>query len=97
MTAPVGSLPSSPAALARALFVGMVLEFLLLHSYAFLNLATGVEKGASFGERLRGSLAVIAFGSFYLLMAGCSVRRVVRRMASWQRSSRTSRSPVLAL
>ena len=59
-----------PAALARALFVGMVLEFLLLHSYAFLNLATGVGKGASFGERLRGSLAVIAFGSFYLLMAG---------------------------
>jgi len=59
-----------PGALARALFVGMVLEFLLLHSYAFLNLATGVEKGASFGERLRGSLSVLGFGSFYLLMAG---------------------------
>lgn len=59
-----------PAALARALFLGMVLEFLLLHSYAFLHLATGVDKGASFGERLRGSLAVLGFGSFYLLMAG---------------------------
>lgn len=59
-----------PAALAPALFVGMVLEFLLLHSYAFLNLATGVERGASFGKRLRSSLAVLGFGSFYLLMAG---------------------------
>lgn len=59
-----------PAALARALFLGMVLEFLLLHSYAFLNLATGVERAASFGARLRGSLTVLGFGSFYLLMAG---------------------------
>lgn len=59
-----------PVALARALFLGMVLEFLLLHSYAFLHLATGVDQGASFGERLRGSLSVLGFGSFYLLMAG---------------------------
>ena len=29
-----------------------------------------MEKGASFGARLRGSLAVLGFGSFYLLMAG---------------------------
>ena len=61
---------SVPVALARALFLGMVLEFLLLHSDAFLNLATGVDKGASFGARLRGSLAVLVFGSIYLLMAG---------------------------
>lgn len=59
-----------PPGLVKGLFLGMVLEFLLLHSYAFLNLATGVNPGASFGERLRGSLAVLGFGSFYLLMAG---------------------------
>lgn len=59
-----------PPGLVQGLFLGMVLEFLLLHSYAFLNLATGVNPGASFGERLRGSLAVLGFGSFYLLMAG---------------------------
>lgn len=48
----------------------MLLEFLLLHSYAFLQLASGVETGATWRERLRASLGVLGFGSFYLLMAG---------------------------
>ncbi len=59
-----------PAGFVRALFFAMILEFLLLHSYAFLNLVSGAEKGAGWRERLRGSLGVLGFGAFYLLMAG---------------------------
>jgi hypothetical protein len=60
---------SLPPGLLRGLFVGMILEFLLLHSYAFLNLASGAAPGARPGERLRGVLTVLGFGAFYLLMA----------------------------
>ena len=59
-----------PPGFVRGLMVAMLLEFLLLHSYAFLNLATGVREGAKAGERLRGALAALGFGAFYLLMAG---------------------------
>ena len=55
--------------LLRGLFVGMILEFLLIHSYVFLNLAAGAAPGAKRGERLRGALTVVGFGAFYLLMA----------------------------
>jgi hypothetical protein len=48
----------------------MILEFLLLHSYAFLNLVSGAEKRASWRERLRASVGVLGFGAFYLLMGG---------------------------
>lgn len=59
-----------PAGFVQALFFGMILEFLLLHSYAFLNFVAGTEKGASWGDRLRASLVVLGFGAFYLLMGG---------------------------
>lgn len=59
-----------PPGLVRGLLVVMLLEFLLLHSYAFLNLASGVREGAKAGERLRGALAALGFGAFYLIMAG---------------------------
>jgi hypothetical protein len=58
-----------PAELVRGLFVGMILEFLLLHSYAFLNLAAGAAPRATRGERLKGALTVLGFGTFYLIMA----------------------------
>ena len=59
-----------PPGLARALLVGLVLEFLLIHSYPFLNFVLGAEKGASVGRRVAASLGVLGFGVFYLLMAG---------------------------
>jgi hypothetical protein len=48
----------------------MLLEFLLIHSYAFLNLAFGADQRARAGQRMRRALTVLAFGAFYLLMAG---------------------------
>jgi hypothetical protein len=58
-----------PSGLVKGLFLGMVLEFLLIHSYVFLNLAAGAAPEAKPGDRLRGALAVLGFGVFYLLMA----------------------------
>ncbi|MEO7794508.1 MAG: hypothetical protein ABIV06_07015 [Thermoanaerobaculia bacterium] len=60
---------SLPAGFVRAIFFGLILEFLLLHSYPFLNFLAGVERGASWGRRLRSSLVILGFGSFYLVMA----------------------------
>ncbi|MEO8274713.1 MAG: hypothetical protein ABI639_00740 [Thermoanaerobaculia bacterium] len=59
-----------PPGLIRAFVLGLILEFLLIHSYAFLNFVVGAEKGASWGDRLRASLGVVGIGAFYLLMAG---------------------------
>lgn len=59
-----------PAGLAKALLVGLILEFLLIHSYPFLNILLGTEKGSSVERRVGASLAVLVFGALYLLMAG---------------------------
>lgn len=59
-----------PPGLVKGLFVGMLLEFLLIHSYAFLNLANEGKRGTKAGERWRGAFTVLGFGAFYLLMAG---------------------------
>ena len=72
-----------PPAFVRGLLVAMLLEFLLLHSYAFLNLATGVREGAKTGERLRGALAALGFGAFYLLMAGAIGLATQSMMPVW--------------
>jgi hypothetical protein len=58
-----------PPGLVNGLFIGMVLEFLLIHSYAFLNILGGAASGAKPVEKLRGALVVLGFGAFYLLMA----------------------------
>ena len=36
-----------PPGLVKGLFIGMILEFLLIHSYVFLNLAAGKANGPS--------------------------------------------------
>lgn len=60
-----GSLPSG---LARILALGMVVEFLLIHSFPFLFvLGAGDDKGR---DRWRRSAGLMAMGSIYLLFAG---------------------------
>jgi hypothetical protein len=59
-----------PPGLAKALLVGLILEFLLTHSYPFLNILLGTGKGASVERRVGASLGVLGFGAIYLLMAG---------------------------
>jgi hypothetical protein len=58
-----------PPGLVKGLFLGMLLEFLLIHSYAFLNVAGRGTSGAKPAEKLRGALVVLGFGLLYLLMA----------------------------
>lgn len=59
-----------PVGLAKALLVALILEFLLIHSYPFLNILLGTEKGSSVERRLGAGLGVLGFGALYLLMAG---------------------------
>lgn len=58
-----------PPGLVKGLFLGILLEFLLIHSYAFLNVLGGAASGAQPIAKLRGVLVVLGFGALYLLMA----------------------------
>jgi hypothetical protein len=57
-----------PSGVARILALGMVVEFLLIHSFPFLFvLGAGDETGRN---RWRRSLGLLAMGSIYLVFAG---------------------------
>jgi hypothetical protein len=56
-------------ALARGFLLAMLLEFLVLHSFPFLQLVAGRTEAGKTKGRLVGLLVTLGFGAFYLIFA----------------------------
>ena len=72
---------SFPSDFARMLMLGMVVEFLLIHSFPFLFVVGAGERLE--GDRWRRSLAVAAMGMFYLIFAAALAKVFASTAPLW--------------